>query len=143
MASSLTAFSAEQGIGFRLGQPDADGQEGARDVAQHGQPGVGDGEEAVRRPGQVGASRASPRSPATDRLSPPRTTASSPSGPYGPKIPAAASAAARSAVAAWFSRRLAKRCWDQPPAALRPCTSLLPVFELTSRGGEPAKTPTA
>src|SRR6185437_15651 len=36
-----------------------------------------------------------------------------------------------------------KRCCDQPPAALRPCTGLLPVLESTSRGGEPENTPAA
>ena len=53
------------------------------------------------------------------------------------------SAAAPIALAAWFSRRRANRCWDWPPAADRPCTSLAPTLEPISRGGLPVNTPAA
>ena len=110
-------------------------------VLQHGQPRVGNGEEPAGRVGQVRRqpriARAGPRPTACPRPGPGRP------GSVRAEDRAAASAAARIAVAAWFSRRRAKRCWDQPPAALRPCTGRRPAFELTSRGGEPAKTPAA
>src|SRR5580704_2525323 len=50
--------------GFRLGHADANGQEGARCLLQHGQPRVGDGEEAVGGQGQV---RRQPRVAADSR----------------------------------------------------------------------------
>src|SRR5580704_14585102 len=53
--------------GFRLGQADANGQEGARCLLQHGQPRVGDGEEAVGGQGQV---RRQPRVAADPRDGP-------------------------------------------------------------------------
>ena len=45
------------------------------------------------------------------------------------------------AVPTWFARRRAKRCWDQPPAAVRDWTYRLPVLCRTRRA--PRATPTA
>ena len=68
-----------------------------------------------------GASRGSSSTASIPLRSPPATSASS-SAAAGLRTAYAASAAAAYARSAWFARRRAKRCCDQPPALVRPWT---------------------
>src|SRR5271156_4585677 len=112
--------------GLRLGQADANGQEGARYLLQHGQPRVRDGEEAVGGQGQV---RRQPRVAANPRdgsLVPAQDQIVQP-GRAGP----------RGGVGAGFPGR-GGGGWGPPrPAAPGLCPGRLRVFELPRRGGEP------
>src|SRR5699024_5847398 len=49
-------------------------------------------------------------------------------GRRGARTRTAWSAAARTSPSAWFSRRRANRCWDQPPAAVRDWTYRVPLL---------------
>ena len=53
----------------------------------------------------------------------------------------AVSTACSTTASVWCPRRRAKRCCDQPPAAVRPCTCRASTFETTSSA--PSNTPTA
>ncbi len=89
--------------------------------AEHVQPRVGGGQHP---PGQPRPQRREPRV-VQHRLDPAAVTAAHHRLQVGrdrPRTAYAASAAAAYARSAWFSRRRAKRCCDQPPALVRPWT---------------------
>src|SRR6478609_6586614 len=84
------------------------------------------------------ASRGSSSRVATSALSPPSTA---PAGRMPVSSRTACSTAAPTRPSAWLARRRAKRCWLQPPAAVRDCTYRLPTLWAVSRS--PEATPTA
>src|SRR5688572_13144138 len=93
-----------------------------------------------RRSAASGFRRGSARTSSTRPRSPPVNSASTVPA-CGSSTRTAVSTACETTASVWLLRRRAWRCWDVPPAAVRPWTCRASTLETTRSG--PSKTPTA